>query len=210
MRRHRNRAADPRRHGRRRAVHSPIILALQDLQPSESLGSLMAALLVAVVTLALSLFLAMWAIRLALTLFDRWTPNVNELEELKKGNVAVGVLMGSVVFALASILQAGVVGMTEAVKPFGLTTHYAVGIVVGVLNLVVSLAIGTYAISLALRFLNSFTKEVDEMQEVAKGNVALAVMMGAVVISMAQVVSAGVGGIGRILEPTRVAAALGL
>jgi len=176
----------------------------------EGIGALIAALLVAVVTLVLSLVLAMWSVKVAITMYDKWTKDVDEMAEIQKGNVAVGILMAAVIYSVANIITSGVVALTEAIKPHDNVMRYAVGVVVGVVNLLVSLGLATYAVRMAMGFLNKFTKDMDELKEVAKGNVAVAVLMAGVLISVSSVVQAGVAGIARILEAERVARALGL
>lgn len=176
----------------------------------ESLGALFGALLAAAATLLLSLALAMWAVKIAISLYDRWTKDIDELAEIQKGNVAVGLLMAAVIYSVASIITSGVVALTEAIKPQPDWKQYAIGVIVGVINLLVSLALATFAVNMAMKFLNKFTKDVDELKEVGKGNVAVALLMAGVLISVSSVVQAGVAGIARILEAERVAKALGL
>jgi len=45
---------------------------------------------------------------------DHLTKGVNEWEELKKGNVAVALMMAGVIVATALIIQSGVMGITAA------------------------------------------------------------------------------------------------
>jgi len=45
---------------------------------------------------------------------DRLTKGLDEFEELKKGNVAVALLMAGVIVATAVIIQSGVIGITSA------------------------------------------------------------------------------------------------
>lgn len=72
------------------------------------------AILVAIVQLILGIILAIIAIYLALKVMDRLTKGVDEFEELKKGNVAVALMMAGVIIATAVIIQSGVLGITTA------------------------------------------------------------------------------------------------
>ena len=195
-------------------VAVPAAHALQDAGATasspEGFWSLIAALLVAGVTLVLSLALAMWSVKVAITMYDRWTKDIDELAEIKKGNLAVGILMAAVIYSVSNIITSGVVALTQAIKPQDDYRKYAIGVVVGVINLLVSLGLATFAVNMAMKFLNRFTKDMDELQEVAKGNTSVAVLMGGVLISVSSVVQAGVSGIARILEADRVARALGM
>jgi uncharacterized membrane protein YjfL (UPF0719 family) len=67
-----------------------------------------------IVQLILGIVLAVAAIYLALNILDRLTKGIEEFEELKKGNVAVGLEMAGVIITVAIIIQSGVMGITAA------------------------------------------------------------------------------------------------
>ena len=66
-----------------------------------------------VLVMALSL-LAIWV---ALRLFDRLTPGVDELEEIRKGNVAVALLMAGVIAVVAVSTQEGISALSKTLVP---------------------------------------------------------------------------------------------
>jgi uncharacterized membrane protein YjfL (UPF0719 family) len=68
----------------------------------------------AFVQLILGIVLAIAAIYLALNILDKLTKSVDEFEEIKKGNVAVALMMAGVIIAVAVIVQSGVLGITAA------------------------------------------------------------------------------------------------
>lgn len=68
----------------------------------------------AFVQLLLGVVLAIGAIYLALTILEKLTKNVNEFEELRKGNIAVALEMAGVIVAVAVIIRSGVIGITTA------------------------------------------------------------------------------------------------
>jgi uncharacterized membrane protein YjfL (UPF0719 family) len=71
-------------------------------------------IIVAILQLVLGVLLAIGAIYLALNILDRFTKELKEFEELKKGNVAVALEIAGVIIAVALIIQSGVVGITAA------------------------------------------------------------------------------------------------
>jgi uncharacterized membrane protein YjfL (UPF0719 family) len=71
-------------------------------------------IIVAIIQLVLGVLLAIGAIYLALNILDRFTKELKEFEELKKGNVAVALEIAGVIIAVALIIQSGVVGITAA------------------------------------------------------------------------------------------------
>ncbi len=66
-----------------------------------------------VLVLALSLF-SMW---LALRLFDKLTPGIDELEEIRKGNTAVAVLMAGVIAIVSVSMQEGISTLSHTLVP---------------------------------------------------------------------------------------------
>ena len=69
---------------------------------------------IALIQLVLAVLLAVGAIYLALNIIDRFTTELKEFEELKKGNVAVALEMAGVIIAVALIIQSGITGITAA------------------------------------------------------------------------------------------------
>jgi uncharacterized membrane protein YjfL (UPF0719 family) len=59
-----------------------------------------------------SLILSVVAIYIAITVWLRITKEIDEIEELKKRNQAVGLVMAGIMIAVAVVIQAGVAGLT--------------------------------------------------------------------------------------------------
>lgn len=102
------------------AVFFAIALVVQSGVAGISVGIMNAlegdwlALAAAFIQLILGIILAIAAIYLALNILDRLTKGVDEFAELKKGNVAVALMMAGVIVATAIIIQSGVMGITSA------------------------------------------------------------------------------------------------
>ncbi len=60
------------------------------------------------------LIFAVLAITIAFKVWDKITTKVEEVDELKKGNVAIGIVMAGVVVAVSIVIQAGVSGLASA------------------------------------------------------------------------------------------------
>ena len=69
---------------------------------------------IAIVQLVLGVLFAVGAIYLALTVLDKFTRELDEFGELRKGNVAVALEMAGVIIAVALIIQSGIAGITAA------------------------------------------------------------------------------------------------
>ena len=102
------------------AVFFAIALVVQSGVAGISVGIINAlegdwlALVAAFIQLLLGIILAIAAIYLALNILDRLTKGVDEFAELKKGNVAVALMMAGVIVSTAIIIQSGVMGITSA------------------------------------------------------------------------------------------------
>ena len=69
---------------------------------------------IAILQLVLGVLLAVGAIYLAISIFDRLTRQIKAFEELKKGNVAVALEIAGIIIAVALIIQSGIIGITAA------------------------------------------------------------------------------------------------
>jgi len=148
-----------------------------------------------VLQLVVGLVLAIASIYIGLSLFGKFTKGINEEEELKKGNVAVGLLMAAIILSIANVVQSGVVGLTSA-----LTMGFSVNAIIGgVIQLLVGIVLAVLSIYIAINVLDKITKNIDEMEELKKGNVAVAILMAGVLIAVSFVVQAGVSGIAKAI-----------
>lgn len=196
------------------AVASAPALAGDGSAPVEDFGRRLVDLAIglglAVIALFVSLWLAMKAVEMAISMFDKVTEGIDEWEELKKGNTAVGILMAAVILAVGNIISSSVTGLTGALMHPTFEVAFVLKVVVAVINLVIGLWIGTYVIGLAIKILDKMTKNIEEMKEIAKGNVAVAIMVAGVLISVSVVVGQGVEGISKIASVESVAGVVGV
>lgn len=138
----------------------------------------------AFVRLVLAIVFAVVALYIASYVLGRLTKDLDEWAEIGKGNVAVAVYMAGIFISVATIVAPGVIGL--------FVTLDIVGIVVGFIQLILALALAVAAQYVGLSVLGKLTKGVKEWEELKRGNVAVGLMMAAVVIAIAAVVSQGV------------------
>jgi len=154
---------------------------------------------IGLVQLIIAIIFSVVALYIGFSMMSKITKNIDEEKELAKGNVAVGIIVASVFVAIALVVQSGVsglsigIGKAASVGLFSLDGILAIGAAFVQLILGIVLAIG--AIYLALNILDKLTKGVDEFEEIKKGNVAVALMMGGVIIAVAVIIQSGVLGI---------------
>ena len=67
--------------------------------------------------LGLVFVVAVYTISLSLRFWGRLTPNISEGEELKKGNLAVGIVLAGVVAVMAIFISEGISRLTKSLIP---------------------------------------------------------------------------------------------
>jgi uncharacterized membrane protein YjfL (UPF0719 family) len=134
-------------------------------------------LLLAVVLSALAAYLGVW-------LFNRATPGLDEWAELRKGNPAVGVVMGAVVVGVAVIVRPAL-NIASLRLDVGATLDVALRLLTQALLVAVGLVLSLAAIAFSLWLFTRLTGELDEWAEIAKGNVGVAALLAGVILGTA-------------------------
>ncbi|MFH1470248.1 MAG: DUF350 domain-containing protein [Candidatus Micrarchaeota archaeon] len=162
--------------------------------------------------LILGLALSMGSIYLGLKIFDRMTPGINEIDEIKKGNAAVGILMAAVVLSVANIVEKGIGIFTKYIEPGMSIPLLAVTIFMSFFYMLFGVIIAIFALYIALWLLDKITVDINETEEFKQGNVALAAMEAGVIIAVSFVIKASVAGImdSSLLSPKLIALYLGI
>lgn len=166
-----------------------------------SLDSAIIGVIAAIVQLIVGLALAMGSVYIGLKMFDRLTKNIDEWAEIKKGNVAVGIVMAAVIFAIANVVQSGVVQITSGLSTNQEVDKMLVALLIGFMNLAIGLIAAVVSVYIAIKVLDRITKDIEEMEELAKGNVAVAIVMAGVLIAVSFVIGSAVSGISNALNP---------
>jgi uncharacterized membrane protein YjfL (UPF0719 family) len=116
--------------------------------------------------------------------------------EIRRGNVATAVLEGAALLAFGILVQHAVgatfsaMDLTYRGRDLGgaaLVRFFAYGLA----HVGISLVVGTFALAVGSWIFGKLTRGVDELDEVRKGNVAPAIVLGAVMVVMALVAAPG-------------------
>src|SRR5512136_936441 len=154
---------------------------------------------VGLIQLVISIIFAVLALYIAFAVLGKITKGVNEEKELAKGNTAVGIIVASVFVAIALVVQSGVsgisVGINKALSVGILSVDGLLAVGTAFVQLILGIVLAVAAIYLALYFLDKLTTGVDEFEEIKKGNIAVALEMGGVIIAVAVIIQSGVIGI---------------
>lgn len=172
------------------------------------LTTMVAGFLVGILQLVVSLFVAMGAVYLGIRAFDRMTIGIDEMKEIKKGNVAVAILMAAVIISIANVIEAGVSNLVKLADPAAGPIVMVVGMLVGIAQLVISIIVAMFTINIAIRVLDKITVEFDEMAELKKGNIAVSILMSGVLLAVSFVIKAGITGLTSAISPVSLAAQL--
>jgi len=161
-----------------------------------------------VVELGLSLGLGLAVAYISFRLFARWTRDLDEMAELGGNNPAAGILLAGMLLANALIVR-------EALGPViaTLQTSLLAGLNLGetarlvglsLLYLAVVFVISVLGITLGTRAFLRLTRHIDELAEIRRHNVAVAIVLAAVIVVMALFLSQGIQGLlGAIIpEPS--------
>ena len=154
---------------------------------------------IGLVQLIIAIIFSVVALYIGFSMMSKITRNIDEEKELAKGNVAVGIIVASVFVAIALVVQSGVSGLSVGIGKAASVGFFSVdgilAIVAAFVQLILGIVLAIAAIYLALNILDKLTKGVDEFEEIKKGNVAVALMMGGVIIAVAVIIQSGVLGI---------------
>ena len=154
---------------------------------------------VGLIQLVVAIIFAVVALYIGFAVLGKITRGIDEEKELAKGNAAVGIIVAAVFVAIALVVESGVSGLSAGISKaltvgiFSTDGLIAVGLSFFQLLAGIVLAVG--AIYLALNILDKLTSGVEEFEELKKGNVAVALEMGGVIIAVAWIIQSGVIGI---------------
>jgi uncharacterized membrane protein YjfL (UPF0719 family) len=155
--------------------------------------------IVGLVQLIIAIIFSVIALYIGFITLAKITKNIDQEKELAKGNPAVGIIVAAVFIAIALVVQSGVsglsVGINKAASVGLLSLDGLLAIGAAFIQLILGIVLAIVAIYLALNILDKLTKRVDEFEEIKKGNVAVALEMGGVIIAVAVVIQSGVLGI---------------
>lgn len=158
------------------------------------------------------ILLSIISIYLALRFFDKMTDNIDEIKELKKGNVAVAVVLLAMIFSIGTIINQGVQQFDNVLLRGVSLPFFIIAFVMAIVQLVVVIAIAVLTMYVAIVLLDSMTIGIEEMKEVKKGNVAVALVIAGVLYIVSFIVANALVGLSAlsIFKPETLAGLLGV
>ncbi len=126
-------------------------------------------------------------------------------EELKKNNIAVAILLSAMLVGAGWIVKQGIYPVVNLVRlqltsPLLNLSMPQVGLI-AVLHLMLVFIVAVFTISLGLRFWGRLNRSLRWGEELKKGNVAVGLVLAAVVLVLASFMSDGVSRLTKSLIP---------
>ncbi len=154
------------------------------------------------------LMVVMSAFVIALTyrIFVKANPDFHMGQEIKKGNVAVGILMAAILISASYILMAGTDSSIAMFRMHMLAPSEENESLLRIFGLIVahlsiSMMLAVVSISVTLRMFGRLEKELHAGKELQNGNVAVGVLLAAVVVISSMYVREGVSALSKALTP---------
>ncbi len=163
------------------------------------------ALISGLAELLLSFALGILVAYVSFRIFNRMTRDLDEIGELRKNNIAAGILLGSLMISSALIIRQAVFPTisTLQTKLFAGIDLTAGVVIVGLAILCTAAVAVTCvgAVAISLRIFLRLTREIDELAEISRNNIAVAITVGSVVIVMGIFLSQGVQALLNAIVP---------
>lgn len=140
-----------------------------------------------IVKFIIGIFYGLVAIYTSIWTFDALTKKIEEWKEMKDGNIAVAIYMAAVVFTLAMIVEGGIRTTLAGLSSFSLT-ELTVLAVFDFIKLLIVTFLGVGAIYVTLTLMDKITKDIDEYEEINRGNIAVAILVAVILISIGFVI----------------------
>lgn len=163
-------------------------------------------LIVSMTEFGLSVFLSIFMVFWSYKSFAQVQTSFDTEEELKKGNVAVALLLASLMVAASLIMKKSLYPVTSTITvylsspvdsgvPLWKLIMYCLG------HLLFGFVITVGSIELSLRVFEKLSADIDEDAEIAKGNTAIAVVMAGVILVTSSYLQEGVSSLTKALIP---------
>ncbi len=158
-------------------------------------------------TLLLSLLLGILIIFTGFKIFSGFSKAIDEEEEIQKNNIAVAILSGSFIFAMGLLMKTSVNPLIQSIFRAIFYNDSGVAAVLGNLSISLLQFVATLLISIAslwfgVRGFTWLTRNIDEFEEIRKNNIAVAILMASIIITLALFLENGLEKLLQVLQFT--------
>lgn len=171
------------------------------------LNEALIGLAVSVLKVVIAFSVGIGAVTFGLRVFGKTTKNIDEIAEVKNGNLAVGLLLAAVVLAYTNVIGSGLQQLTDGVLQ-GTLLERSLNFVGGLANLALAVTVASLTIRYALVAFEKIATNVDLWAQLKARNLAIALLLAGIIYGLSQVTSRGVDEIGRAIGDVLNALAL--
>lgn len=154
-----------------------------------------------------SMLLSVFALYQGMKLLDRLTIGIEEWEEIKKGNIAVGMLYAAVILSIVMLSSTTIEQFVFFLSPSSNIARSLILLMLSLLLYVLNLLASIIIIYLTFTLVDKLTVDVEEIKELKKGNVAVALILSIIIIAVAFIVRTPLS---DVFSLSRVMALLGM
>lgn len=149
-------------------------------------------LIISVANIIIAVILGVIASYIGVWLFAKSTRHLDDWGEVRRGNTGMGIVMGAIIIGIAIILKPAIdlPLAVEVEQPFLVLLGEIIGIAVG-------LVLAVSAIVFSAGMFDRLVGDIDELSELQRGNMAVAVIMAAVILAISLLISGAVASIIR-------------
>ncbi|MDT7895073.1 MAG: hypothetical protein RQ855_02620 [Desulfurococcales archaeon] len=156
------------------------------------------SVVVAILQIAVGVGLALFSVTLSLNLLNRLTRGLDEMAELRKGNVAVGVYIAGILIAVSSVIGQGASGIARS---FLGGKGALEALIAGLIQLFIGLPLAIFSITLAQNAVYRFmvarlagkVQAPSIAEELSRGNIAIAAILFGAFFATSTVISQSIG-----------------
>ncbi len=154
-------------------------------------------LLTGLLQVVLSLLIGVIFIYTASKVFQRMIEGINETEELKNNNIAVAILNSSIVLAIIIVvrnsIETSITIFSNTIRnPETIPITYIKTAAIMLGHIILSGILAFFAVYISLLFFMKLTKDLDELMEIKKNNVAVSVFLSVIIIAIALLLEPGI------------------
>lgn len=142
--------------------------------------------------IVISLVLSAGALYSGMGLLDRLTQGIDEWKEMRKGNAAVAlffaaamismmILVGPRIYDLAYMVQSGILLLPSSAIVLT-PPQLAVAVLFGLANYLAGLLLAIVLIFLSINIVDRITPDLEELAELKKGNLGVAIILAVAVV----------------------------
>ena len=151
-----------------------------------------------VLRLLSSMTLTVFSLYSSIKILDKMTVGIEEWQEIKKGNVAVGLFYSSVLVSIVILCSDSISQFTSFISPSPYVLRAIFLLLLSLLLYIINLFASIIVIYLTFNLFDKLTIDVDEIIELKKGNVAIALLLSVIILSVAFMLRAPISDIFQI------------